>query len=54
MRVYFSPEISRLLSTITVLLSITIFGFAVWKAIDLWRDDPTLQQIQDLVEQKQN
>ena len=49
MRIYFSSEITRFFSSITLILAFALFGFAVWKAFDLWRSDATLQQIQELI-----
>jgi hypothetical protein len=54
MRVSFDSEVSKFLSAVTLILSFCFLGFVVWKAVDLWRADPTLKQIQELVEQKQN
>ena len=52
MRIYFSSEIAKFLSSITLIAAFCLFGFAVWKAVDMWRSDATLQQIHELIEQQ--
>ncbi len=52
MRIYFSPEVTKFLSSITLVAAFGLFGFALWKAFDLWRGDATLQQIQELINQQ--
>jgi TRAP-type C4-dicarboxylate transport system permease small subunit len=54
MRVYFSSEITRFLSSVTVVIAFAVFGFTVWKAVDLWKSDSNLQEIQELVNSEEH
>ena len=49
MRVYFSSEVGKFFSAVAMVVAMALFGFAVWKAIDLWGSDGNLKEIQELV-----
>lgn len=51
MRVYVTPSVSRLISVGTLIASLGLLGWVTWKAVDVWHADPTLQQIQNLLNQ---
>jgi TRAP-type C4-dicarboxylate transport system permease small subunit len=53
MRVYLSPAITKLLSTTVVILSVGIMLYLGWKAFITWQQDPSLQQIQELIKEKE-
>ncbi|MGF1569967.1 MAG: hypothetical protein ACFCVD_18175 [Nodosilinea sp.] len=49
MRVYVSSSVGRLMSTGALVVSLGLLGLVVWKAATLWQADPTLRQIQQLL-----
>ncbi len=51
MRIYFSSEVSKVVSSVVLILSLAVFGFAVWKAVDFLGSSPDLKEIQELVNQ---
>ncbi len=48
MRVYLSPALQQLMSTVLLCLALGTFGWVAWTAVDTWSNDPTLEQIQQI------
>lgn len=48
MRIYLGPALQQLISTVILIASLGLAGFVIWKAVDVWRADPGLEQLQNI------
>ncbi|MBD2233375.1 hypothetical protein [Phormidium tenue] len=53
MRLDTGTPITRLFSALVTILALLAFGFVAWKAFDVWRSDPAVEGIHDILQPKQ-
>jgi len=52
MRLYSSASVTRLFSSLVALGALLVFGFVAWKAFDVWRSDPAVRDMQQILHQQ--
>lgn len=50
MRLDTGTPITRFFSSLVTILAIVAFGFVAWKAFDIWRSDPAVEGIQEILQ----
>lgn len=54
MRIYLPPALSSLLSMVSMVIALAIAVFLGFKAWEIYSQDPSLQQLPDLLEKSQS
>ncbi|MEA5451626.1 hypothetical protein VB780_23820 [Leptolyngbya sp. CCNP1308] len=50
MRLDTGTPITRFFSALVTILALLAFGFVAWKAFDVWRSDPAVEGIQEILQ----
>ncbi len=53
MRIEPGSSFTRFLSSLVTIASIVALGFIGWKAFDVWRSDPAVKGIEQILQPKQ-
>lgn len=53
MRLYYPSSIARIFSSLMVIASLSFFGLVVWKAFEIWQSDPAVQEMQQILQQRE-
>ena len=53
MRLYYGSSIARVLSSLTAIAALGLVGLLGWKAFETWQSDPTLLEIQEILQRQQ-
>lgn len=50
MRLYYNAWIARVVSSLTVVASLALVGFLGWKAVEIWKSDPAIQEMREILQ----
>jgi hypothetical protein len=53
MRLESSDSVTQLMSSLAAIAALLAAGWIGWKAYDVWRSDPAVREIQQILEQRQ-
>ena len=53
MRLESSDSVTQLMSSLVAIAALVAAGLVGWKAYEVWRSDPAVQEIQQILEQRQ-